>query len=118
MVNETSKRLGDDQDRNNGNMHADDERARDFVPEHMPNITRWRDLPPEPWNDQQQLGLSALSPPESEEEAFKALTLLLTTHSRRNDYVDVLLPPVNHPRHTERQWLVCTQFLAALFVRR
>lgn len=82
LANETSKRLGEDQDRNNGNMHGDDDRARDFVPEHMPNITRWKDLPPEPWNDQ-QLGLSALSPPESQVIVVTGLTYQFLKICRR-----------------------------------
>lgn len=107
LVEESSKRLGNDSEQNNGNIE-EDLTNKDFNADYMPNITKWKEIPLEHWNEQ-QLGLSALSPPESESEAFKSLRLLLATN--RNEYVDTLLPVLESPRHTtEQQWLVPFSF--------
>lgn len=108
----TSKR--DDHERNNGNVD-DDKQVQDFNPEHMPNITKWKSsqIPHEAWNENVgRFSVSALSPPQSNVEAFKSISLLLATHTRRNDYIELLLPPVDQPRQTELQWLV---FFASAF---
>jgi len=105
QVENTAKQS--DQERSNGISHGEENAPFDFNPDHMPNITKYKtsQIPPEPWNERVDIGLSALSPPQSNEEAFKSLSLLLAIHSRRSDYVDDLLPPVEQQRLTERQWL-------------
>lgn len=101
------RRVADEQQRINGNLPPpeDDKPHLDFNPEHMPNITKWKrsEQPREPWNE--QVGMSVLSPPETHTDALKSLSLLLATN-RQQEYVELLLPPVDQPRHTEKQWLV------------
>lgn len=105
LKDEQVEQKRDDHERNNGN--ADDEKVRDFNPEYMPNITKMKSasIPREAWNENVGFSVSNLSPPTSNGEAFKSLSLLLATHSRHT-YVDLLLPPVDQPRQTELQWFV------------